>query len=147
MAGKEPTCQCRGHRRHRFDPGSGRSPGGENGSPLQCSCLENPMDRGAWQATVQGVAKSQTRLSVHSCTHKYTFPPTVHKGPLSSASLPTLISCLLYNNHSNRREVYLTVAVVYISMEVNNTEHPFLNPLAICMSSLEKCLFRSSAYF
>ena len=38
-------------------PGSGRSPGRENGSPLQYSCLENFMDRGAWQATVHGVAK------------------------------------------------------------------------------------------
>ena len=37
-------------------PGSGRSPGEGNGSPLQYSCLENPMDRGAWRATVHGVA-------------------------------------------------------------------------------------------
>ena len=41
-------------------PGSGRCPGGEHGNLLQCSCLENPMDRGAWQATVHGVTKSQT---------------------------------------------------------------------------------------
>ena len=41
-------------------PGSGRSPGGGHGDPLQYSCLENPMDRGAWQATVRRVAKSQT---------------------------------------------------------------------------------------
>ena len=41
-------------------PGLGRSPGGEHGNPLQYSCLENPMDRGAWLATVHGVAKSQT---------------------------------------------------------------------------------------
>ena len=44
-------------------PGSGRSPGEGNGNLLQYSCLENPMDRGAWQAKVQGVAKSQTQLS------------------------------------------------------------------------------------
>ena len=44
-------------------PGLGRSPGEGNGNPLQYSCLENPTDRGAWQATVHGVAKSQTRLS------------------------------------------------------------------------------------
>ena len=44
-------------------PGSGRSPGGGNGNPLQYSCLENPMDRGVWWATVHGVEKSQTRLS------------------------------------------------------------------------------------
>ena len=44
-------------------PGLGRSPGDGNGNPLQYSCLENPMDRGAWWATVRGVAKSQTQLS------------------------------------------------------------------------------------
>ena len=44
-------------------PGWGRSPGGGNGNPLQYSCLENPTDKGAWWATVHGVAKSQTRLS------------------------------------------------------------------------------------
>ena len=44
--------------------GLGRSPGGGHGNPLQYSCLENPMDRGAWWATAHGVAKSQTRLMV-----------------------------------------------------------------------------------
>ena len=44
-------------------PGSGRSPGGGHGNPLQYSCLENPTDRGAWWATVHGVAKSWTGLS------------------------------------------------------------------------------------
>ena len=44
-------------------PGLGRSPGEGNGNPLQFSCLENPMDRGAWQAAVHGVAKSWIRLS------------------------------------------------------------------------------------
>ena len=41
-------------------PGSGRSPGGGNGNPLQYSCLKNSMDRGAYQVTAHGVAKSQT---------------------------------------------------------------------------------------
>ena len=44
-------------------PGLGRYPGEGNGNPLQYYCLENPMDRGAWYATVYGVTKSQTRLS------------------------------------------------------------------------------------
>ena len=44
-------------------PGVGRSPGEGNGKPLQYSCLENPMDRGAWRATVHGVAKSRMLLS------------------------------------------------------------------------------------
>ena len=44
-------------------PGSGRSPGKGNGNSLQYSCLKNTMDRGAWKATVQRVAESQTQLS------------------------------------------------------------------------------------
>ena len=43
-------------------PGLGRSPGGGHGSPLQYSCLENPMDRGAWQGMVHGVTKNWTQL-------------------------------------------------------------------------------------
>jgi len=43
-------------------PGLGISPGGGHENPLQYSCLENPMDKGAWQAMVHGVAKSQTRM-------------------------------------------------------------------------------------
>jgi len=43
--------------------GLGRFPGGGNGNPLQYSCLENPMDRGAWQATVHRVAKSWTQMT------------------------------------------------------------------------------------
>ena len=46
-------------------PGSGRSPGKGNGNPLQYSCLENPMDGGAWWATVHGVAKSRTPQQLH----------------------------------------------------------------------------------
>ena len=50
-------------------PGLGRSHGGGHGKQLQYSCLENPMDRGAWQATVQGVTKSRTQLKrLSMCT-------------------------------------------------------------------------------
>ena len=52
--GKESACNA-GHL--GLIPGSGRSPGEGNGNPLQYSCLENPMDRGAWQATVHGVTR------------------------------------------------------------------------------------------
>ena len=53
-------------------PGSGRSPGVGNGNPLQYSCLENPMDRGGWQATILGITKSWTWLSTHTHTPDYT---------------------------------------------------------------------------
>ena len=52
-------------------PGSGRSPGGGHGDPLQYSCQENPMDRGAWWATVHGVTQSRTQLKQLSM-HTYT---------------------------------------------------------------------------
>ena len=57
---KENTCNARDS---GLIPGWGRSPVRGHGNPLQYSCLENPMDRGAWWATVHGVAKSQTQLS------------------------------------------------------------------------------------
>ena len=54
LSGKESSYQCN---RCRFSPGSGRSPGEGNGNPLQYSCLENPMERGAWQAIVHRIAR------------------------------------------------------------------------------------------
>ena len=58
LSGKESAANARDTGDVGLIPGSGRSPGGGNGNPLQYSCLENPMDRGAWQAEVHGVAKS-----------------------------------------------------------------------------------------
>ena len=57
---KNPPANAGDTRDRGSIPGSGRSPGGGHGNPFQYSCLENPMDRGAWQATVHGVTKSQT---------------------------------------------------------------------------------------
>ena len=54
LSGHESTCQCR---KQAFDPGSARSPRDRNGNPFLYSCLENPMDRGGWRATVHGVPK------------------------------------------------------------------------------------------
>ena len=58
--GKESTCNAGDP---GSIPGSGRSLEAGNSNPLQYSCLENTMDRGAWQATVHGIAKSETQLS------------------------------------------------------------------------------------
>ena len=63
-----PMPETRGH---VFDPWVGRIPGVRNGNSPQYSCLENYMDRGAWLATVQGVSKSQTQLSI--CVHAKLF--------------------------------------------------------------------------
>ena len=72
-SGKEPACHARDIRGVSSIPGSGRSPGGGHGNPLQYSRLENPMDRGAWQATVHGVTKSQTEMKLLAHTHIYHF--------------------------------------------------------------------------
>ena len=58
--GKEPTCHCRRHKRCGFYLGLGRYPGRGHGNSLRYSGLENPIDSGAWWATVHRVAKSQT---------------------------------------------------------------------------------------
>ena len=57
---KNPPALAGDSRDVTFTPGLGRSPREGNGNPLQYSCLENPMDRGAWQATVPGIAKNWT---------------------------------------------------------------------------------------
>ena len=70
-SGKEPACNT-GHVRDKGSvPGSRRSPGGGNGNPLQYSCLENPMDKGAWRVTVHGVLKTLTWLKPVSTQHTH----------------------------------------------------------------------------
>ena len=60
---KEFTCNAGDTGDASSIPGSGKSPGEENGNPLQYSCLKNPTDRGAWQGSVYGVTKSWTWMS------------------------------------------------------------------------------------
>ena len=73
LSGKESAYQCK---RCRFIPGWRRYPGEGNGNPLQYSFLENPMDRGAWQATVHGIPRVRHDLAtkpppciIKSCVH------------------------------------------------------------------------------
>ena len=67
---KEPTCRYRRHERRRFSLWAVRSPGGERGMPLQCSCLENLLDRGAWGLQCSLSQESDTtKATPHACTH------------------------------------------------------------------------------
>ena len=61
-SGNEPPAKLEDVRDMSLIPELGRSPGEGHGDPLQYSCLENPMDKGAWHVTVHGVAQSRTRL-------------------------------------------------------------------------------------
>ena len=89
-------------------PGSGRSPRGGHGNPLQYSCLENPIDRGVWWATVHRVAKSWTRLKRHS----------MHtQNPLTASILiqePVSVALQLHVLISNL-PLSLSLGVVYVS--------------------------------
>ena len=72
MSGKETACQCWRLKRPLFYPGSGRSSGRGHSNPLQYSCLEDPMDTGAWQARIHGIAQSWTwleRFSTQTCMY------------------------------------------------------------------------------
>ena len=62
LSGKESSWNAGASGDVGLNPGSGRSPGGGHGNPLEYSCLENPLDRGVWQAIVYSVTKSWTRL-------------------------------------------------------------------------------------
>ena len=71
LGGEESACNAGDTRDAGSVPGFGRSPGEGNGNPLQYSCLENPMDRGAWRATIHKIAKSRTQLKrLSTCSFK-----------------------------------------------------------------------------
>jgi len=82
--GKESACKA-----GALDliPGLGRSPGERNGNPFQYSCLENPMDRGAWWAIVHGVTKAGTTEQLI-----HTHPQAIYKGSLLSLPCQHLLS-------------------------------------------------------
>ena len=70
LSSKEPACNAEDTGDIGSIPGSGRSPGGGNGNPLQHFCLVNPMDRGAWRTTIHRITKIQTQLSNWAHTYK-----------------------------------------------------------------------------
>ena len=105
---KNPPANARDLRDVGSIPGSGRSPGEENGNPLQYSCLESPMDRGAWRAAVHRVTRSRTQLSTlaHTCVYTHICPlpleppyhPTSHP---AGSSQSTGLSSLCYTRGCN----------------------------------------------
>ena len=94
--GKEPACNARDAGSAGSIPGSGKSHGRGHGNSLQYFCLENPMDRGAWWATVHGLAKSKTWLSDRA---QHTYIPSRFRLPASAPQPPWLLQ-LSYSNLS-----------------------------------------------
>ena len=77
---KNPPAKARDKGEAGLIPGLGRSPGEGNGYPLQCSCLENPMDRGAWRATIHRVAKSRIVLRDSTPMHNAQWVIEIEEG-------------------------------------------------------------------
>ena len=83
-------------------PGSGRSPGEENGNPLQYFCLKNPMDRGAWQGMVHKIAKSRTRLKQLSTRADALWSP-YYRLPWTRGELGNAVAMSRLDSESNTR--------------------------------------------
>ena len=101
--GKESTCNAADSGDAAWIPWSVRSPGGGHGNPLQYSCLENSVDRGAWWAAVHGVAKSWARLSnfpfIFTFMHwRRKWQPTPVFLPGESQGWGSLVSCHLWGH-------------------------------------------------
>ena len=96
-SGKEPACQCRRQKDAGLINGSGRSPGEANGNPLQCSCLENPMDMGASWGSVHRVIKSGTQLKWICTQHWWSHKESQRRGSWKYS--------LLYSQVLDRRDM------------------------------------------
>ena len=93
---KNPPANAGDTRHAGSIPGSGRPPGVGHGNPLQYSCLENSMFRGAWQAAMHGVTKSRTQLGTHAYINvKFTILT------ISESTVFRMVSALLYSHHHN----------------------------------------------
>ena len=102
LSGKESACNAGDL---GSVPGSGKSPGGGHSNPLQYSCLENPMDRGAWRAAVHGVVQSRTHLSTYSCDDLFQ-----QETPFLTVSMPTDYAWSSEANEWAQRKMKLKLA-------------------------------------
>ena len=115
----EPSCNAWNARDAGLIPGSERSPGEGNGNPLQYSSLENPMDRGAWWATVQGVTRRRTQLKGLNHHHKDT------KQQNAASFMPVKLSCVTDIN---------TSMCVYLSRPSDRSSSQVLLSLALVLN-------------
>ena len=106
-------------------PGSGRSPEGGHGNSLQYSCLENPMNRGAWHATTHGITKSQTWLRWISRSAYYPISPTHSLAPKGGFELQWFwtVSCVLIITPKNLNPTVIETNSCFLNVFCNYTSH------------------------
>ena len=106
LVAKNPSAHAGNVRDMGLIPGLGRFPGKGNGNPLQYSCLENPMDRGTWQATVHRVTQSQTQLKLAhtycSSGNSYSLWELLLNSHWILACLGESMECILLKQHASR---------------------------------------------
>ena len=117
LRGKESACSVGVARDAGSIPGSGRFSGGGHGNPLQYSCLKNPMDRGAWWATVHGVTKSWTGLSNLACMHAKHFSPIYPYNSFFSL----LVSLLQYHLFGAKNAAFHLTGTLCLSLTAMST--------------------------
>ena len=115
--GKESTCNAGDAGDMGSIPGLGRSPGGGHGNPLQYSCLENPMDRGAWCPRVHRVPKSRTQLKLlgtHTCVHGD-----------DSGSIDSAMVVVMLSSHMTSSDQWVVSGRMHVISHVYRVEFPF----------------------
>ena len=109
LNGKESVCNAGDAWDAALIPGLGRSPGGGHGNPLQYSCLEYPMDRGAWWATVHGVTKSQTWLMQLSTHGLVSYQGNQQRGMTRTTALIRRVTSWAWGKSIGRSVVWMGV--------------------------------------
>ena len=117
--GKESACNARDL---GLIPGSWRSPGGGNSNPLQHSCLESPMDRGTWQATVHGITESQILLSDWAHADVISSHFLLQEIFMTQGSNPGLLHCRRIVNHLSHlgSPIYVFINIHIQRIELNS---------------------------
>ena len=131
-----------------------------NGNPLQCSCLENPKDRGAWWAAIYGVAQSRTRLkrlssssnssilfdtAVEPCYNTTSIEKRFQSLHILTNTFNFLVFWLIAIKMDTQQ--HLIVVLICISLLMHNVGYLFISLFAICLSSLMRCLLKSLTHF
>ena len=119
-------------------PESGKSPGGGQGNPLQYSCLENPLDMGAWQATVHRVTKSQTWLMTqHTCPRAHS--ALVHRACYHSSPWQHRYGCSLFHHSLSNAHLVLLLVFIITNTTWISTQHLNLGICSLWAHNLQPC--------
>ena len=134
LSGKEPTCQCMRHKKHRFDSWIWRFPGGGNGNPPQYSCLENSMDihgqKSPWWAQFMGsqrVRHDWTQTHTHTHTQSFSYRFFTFKNKLLHLFLGLFCLVITFTNDLFSGILFSNFFLIYGKATV-------LNSLTLCYS-------------